>query len=345
MRHEASATSITWIPSEAIRGINRLPFDGGVAHYDEPPPERIEGPDHLHRLRDDDRFRFANVLSGWTEVRDGRIVDFGCEGTGLIGSTTLGVGGQEATFAATAFPDTLGDVETGDRWVRFRHTAGGRTGVPMPRRVNRPPFVQFHAPTAWTTVELTMHADGHHEVSFADASVFPRHWLYGGDGTLAAKSGTIDFRRWARQSFAKRTPWGDLDAARDLGRVTTGDVESELERALSAQIMAGKVRISKVREGRRLLTQGEPGTDVLLLLDGVVAVDVDGEVLAELGPGAVLGERAGIGDGLRTSTVTAVTRCRVAVADSGAVMDDALVSLAQEHRREERDLHHIGDKP
>lgn len=344
MRHEATATSITWIPSEAVRGVNRLPFDRGVAHYDGPPPERIEGPDHLRRLRDDDRFRFANVLSGWLEVLDGRIVDFGCEGSGLIGSTTLGVGDRQATFAATAFPDIPGDVETGDGWVRFRQTAGGRTGVPMPRRVNRPPFVQFHAPTAWTTVELTMHADGRHEVSFADASVFPRHWLYRGDGSLAAKSGTIDFRRWFRQSFDKRTPWGDPDAARDLGRVATGEVESELERVLSHQIMAGRVRISTVREGRQLLTQGDAGTDVLLLLDGVVSVDVDGEVLAELGPGAVLGERAGIGDGLRTSTVTALTRCRVATACSGAIMADALESLADEHRREETKLQRIGEQ-
>lgn len=336
MRYEATATSITWIPSEAVRGLNRLPFDRGLAHYDEAPPDRIGGDGHLEELRRADRFRFANVVTGWVEVIDGQIVDSGVHGRGLIGSTTLGVGDRRATFAAAAYPSIRMEPEVGDGWVRFRHTEGGRTGVPMPRRVNRPPFVQFHAPTAWTTVELTIHADGRSEVRFADASPFPRHWLFDDDGALAAKSGTIDFRRWFRHSFDERTPWGDPVAARDLGRVAVGDLESDLERRLSHEIMAGRVRISKVREGRKLLTQGAPGTEVMLLLDGVVSVDVDGEVYAELGPGAVLGERASVGGGRRTSTVTTLTRCRVAVAESDADMSDALAALADEHRREEQ---------
>ena len=38
-----------------------------------------------------------------------------------------------------------------------------------------------------------------------------------------------------------------------------------------------------------------------------------GERIAEYGPGAVLGERAGIESGTRNSTLVAVTGCRVAV--------------------------------
>ena len=38
MRIEKSVTSITWIPSEAISGMPKVPFEMGVAHYDEPPP-------------------------------------------------------------------------------------------------------------------------------------------------------------------------------------------------------------------------------------------------------------------------------------------------------------------
>lgn len=345
MRYEATATSITWIPSEAIRGIARLPLDIGIGHYDDAPPNRLEGRDHLEELRDADRFRFANVLSAWIEVVDGQIVDHGCEGHGLIGSTTLGVAGRQATFPATAYPGIPQPADVGDGWVRFRHTEGGRTGVPMPRRVNHPPFVQFNAPTAWTTIELTLHADGRSEVGYADASPFPRHWLYGADGALALKSGTIDFRKWYRKSFDDRTPWGDAEAARGLGQVAVGEVESELERNLSGQIMAGRVRISEVRDGRQLLTQGQPGDEVMLLLDGVVSVAVDGEILAELGPGAVLGERALVGDGLRTATVTTLTRCRIAVAESGAIMVEALESLADEHRREDRILQDCTGEP
>lgn len=42
MRVGSSVTSISWIPSEAIAGVTRLPFDLGVGHYDEPPPDRID---------------------------------------------------------------------------------------------------------------------------------------------------------------------------------------------------------------------------------------------------------------------------------------------------------------
>ena len=30
----------------------------------------------------------------------------------------------------------------------------------MPRAVKHAPFVQYHAPIVWTTLELTIHADG-----------------------------------------------------------------------------------------------------------------------------------------------------------------------------------------
>jgi CRP-like cAMP-binding protein len=66
-----------------------------------------------------------------------------------------------------------------------------------------------------------------------------------------------------------------------------------------------------------------------------VAVEVDGEALAEVGPGALLGERAILEGGLRTSTLRAVTRCRVAVASAEVVDRDALLELSQGHRREE----------
>ena len=71
MRVESSVTSVSWIPSEAIRGITKLPFELKVGHYDSAPPEHIE-PEGLPSLRDADRFRFANHLSAWIEVEDGR---------------------------------------------------------------------------------------------------------------------------------------------------------------------------------------------------------------------------------------------------------------------------------
>ena len=61
-RIEGSVTAISWIPSEAIEGLPK-PFELGVGHYDEPPPDRLEPGDLGRRLRDADRFREANELS------------------------------------------------------------------------------------------------------------------------------------------------------------------------------------------------------------------------------------------------------------------------------------------
>jgi CRP-like cAMP-binding protein len=52
-----------------------------------------------------------------------------------------------------------------------------------------------------------------------------------------------------------------------------------------------------------LFTGHEPGTDVYLVLDGVIRVKRDRERLAEYGPGALLGERASLERGVRTATL------------------------------------------
>ncbi|HEX6597450.1 MAG TPA: hypothetical protein VF045_10970, partial [Acidimicrobiales bacterium] len=157
MRIESSVTSISWIPSEAIEGMTKLPFDVGIAHFDDPPPDVI---DDLEALRAADRFRFANELRAWIEVEDGRIVDHGHCGGGHIGATTMRLGGRGVTIPAVPFPDIRPEPVVGADSVRFVQTAGGRTGVPAPRRVNHPPFVQVAAPLAWTTLALTISADG-----------------------------------------------------------------------------------------------------------------------------------------------------------------------------------------
>lgn len=332
-RRTAGATSLSWIPSEAVRGMTRLPFEHGLTHYDAAPPDRLDGPEHVAQLRDADRFRFANVMTAWIEVDDGgKITDWGQDGGGMIGSTTLGLAGRSASFSAVPYPDLRREPEVGDGWVRFTQTAGGRTGVPAPRRVNRPPFVQVVAPTAWTTIELTVHADGRSEGRLAGASPFPRHWLYGDEGDLVQKSGLIEFKEWYRTAFGPNTPWGDVDH-----ETPTGALESHLERQLSSQLMGARgVRVRKIGQGKALLRQGEEGDELYLLLDGVVSVAVDGVVVAELGPGAVLGERAGLDGGRRTATVTAVTACRVATTAATALPAAAIAGLAEEHRREER---------
>ncbi len=334
MRVEATATSMSWIPSESVWSGMRRGFELGLAHWDDPLPDAVEVPDEVHALCREDRFRFANVLSAWADVADGRVVSAGFdEGSGLVmGSTTVRVAKVGATFRAVSLPTLRPEPEhTGDA-VTFTQTVGGRTGVPLPRRVSRPPYLQWAAPTVWTTLSLTIRGDGSSEVRLAGASTFPRHWVYGPDGRLVLKSGLTDEDTWLTESFGDRTPWGEHDTA-----ALVVAVESERERQMSTEIMRGGnvPQVRRLKADDVLTGQGEPGDELFLVLDGVVSVDVDGTVLGEVGPGAVLGERALLEGGRRTSTLRAVTPVRVAVAPGDTVDVDALRELAKSHRREE----------
>ena len=336
MRVEGSATTISWIPSEAVAGPMKSSFKLGVSHYDSAPPDSLgtQVVAALDELNEANRFRFANHLHAWAEFSDdGELVEAAQDGCGHIGVTNLRLGGDIAV-AAVAMPDLRPDIEVGPGWARFTQTAGGRTGAPMPRAVRRAPFVQFRSPVAWTTLELTLHADGRREARLRGASPFPRHWLYDADGALSGKSGMTDWKGWASKAFGKGTPWG----AEDSPAFVT-EVETALERELSGLLMRGaaKPKVRSFKEGQQVTRQGDPGDQLFLLLDGVLVADVDGKSLAEIGPGAVLGERAILEDGRRTSTLTARTNCKVAVVPADQLDRERLVELATGHRREDMD--------
>jgi len=330
MRYESCVTSLSWIPSEAVTGATRTAFDSGFTHYDDPPPAELGD---IEELRAGDRFRFANVLRAWIEVDDsGRITGGGYGGNGIMGATTLRLGGLSHTFQAVPLPDLQRTPEQGEGWMRFVQTTGGRTAIPAPRPVRRRPFVQWQAPLVWTTLSLTLHADGRAEYSVTGASRFPRHWIYDAGGRLAHKSGLTDYANWTRVSFGRHTPWGDEDSP---ALVTA--VETALEQALSVQLMHGaaKPRITQLQAGDELVRQGDFGQDIYLVLDGVIRVERDGTRLAEYGPGAMLGERAALEGGTRTSTLAAVTRCRVASVPAVQLDLSDLAELATGHRREQ----------
>lgn len=328
-RFESSVTAVSWIPSEAITGPSKIPFELGVTHYDEPPPDRLG---NLELLRTTDRFREANELRGFIEVEDDRIVRSGHLGQGHIGATTVRVGPAALRFPAVQLPDIQLEPEVGASSVRFVQTVGGRMGLPTPRPVPHKPFVQFWPSIAWTTLALTINADGSSSHELVGASPFPRHWIYDREGQLVEKSGVIDFGKWFNDSFGDRTPWGEQDSP-----AVVAAVESALERSLSSGIMSGgaKPTIREIAEGENLVRQGQPGTDVFLILDGIFVVEVDGNQVAEIGPGAVVGERAALTNGTRTATLWARTRGRVASVPNDALDPQALGSLAATHRREE----------
>lgn len=330
-RVESSFTSVSWIPSEAMTGPLRLPMDLGFGHYDQPPPDEVRD---LGELLQADRCRMANRVAGWIEVDDdGHIVDAGHSGSGHVGVTTLTLAGVSRAIPAVPFPDLRNEPEIGDGWARFTQTTGSRTGSPMPHRTNRPPYVRLEAPPAWTTLTLTIHADGSSTHEVTGASPFPRHWFYDHQGRLVLKSGTADFSRWTGDIDFDHSPWSDHDHA-----ALVAEVETALERRLSVLIMQGgsKPELRSIGEGETLVAQGDTGDELFLVLDGILDVEVNGEVLAQAGPGAILGERAVLEGARRTATLRATTDVRVAVAHAEQVDRAALADLADGHRREEQ---------
>lgn len=336
MRVDASTVSLSWIPSASVWGPLKLGFDLGLSHWDPPPPDALAGLDEVDSLRDADRFRFGNRLEGWAEFDGGRLVDHGFgERSGLVmGATTVRLAGGGVTFQAVGMP-SLRSVDAAGDAVTLRQTVGGRTGVPLPRPVPHPPFVRWQSPTVWTTLALTIHADGSSVARISGASAFPRHWLYGPDLRLTSKSAFTDESRWLAHSFGGRTPWSDQDRASLVAQV-----ETEVERQLSTEIMRGGARpeVRRLPRGAELTRQGSRGDELYLLLDGVAVVEVDGRPVAEIGPGAVVGERAILEGGVRTSTLRGLTPLRVAVAHRDVLDLDRLRALAETHHREDQPI-------
>lgn len=328
--HRSSITSVSWIPSEAIpMALMKVPVLLGIAHYDPVPPDHLEDLEGMHA---EGRFRFANRLSAWIEVDGDQIVDAGYDGEGLISKTVAHFKVAQFAFNPVPYPAIQQEPEYGDGWVRFVQTTGGRTGSPMPRKISRPPYVQVTAPLVWTTLSLTLHADGRAEYGIVGASPFPRHWFYDHDGNLVKKSGIADYKGWADAMDEGNSPWSDKE-----NELLVADAETELERKMSTAIMekGANPEFRRLSAGETLTEEGEEGNELYLILDGMLTVDIGGEVVAEVGPGAILGERAIVEGGKRTATVVAVTPVRVAASRADQISRQALEELAEMRRHQD----------
>jgi cyclic nucleotide-binding protein len=340
VRIESSVTAVSWVPLDCVEGGQRLQFHVGVAQYDQPPPDHLED---LAGLLDAGRIRLANELRAYIEVEDGQIVGHGQSGGGHIGASEPSSGSSQAVeagpgsggmrgaeppatvgFAAVALPDLRPEPVLGEGRVRFGQTAGGLLPVGMPHRPRPSASPRLAGPAAWTTLSLTVHADGTSEQALTGASPFPRHWIYDHHGRVVATSGVVDFSAWQADAWDPFTPWGGRDAP-----VRATAVESALERQLSRVIVDARPHWLRLRRGATLVEQGDPGHELYLLCDGLLAVEIDGRTVAELGPGAVVGEVALLESGRRTATLRAVTPCRVGAVPDTRIDRAALADLAR----------------
>ena len=295
MRIEASVTAITWLPFAALDALPELPIGLAVAHHDEPPGDVLGD---LDELRDADRFREANRLRGWIEVENGEIVDHGLDGHGVVTGAGLDLDARQVAFPAIEFPVIRPEPELGRGFVRLQQTVGGRIGFPVPRPLRGRGYFHIGSALAWTTLELVIRADGSSQGSLLAASPFPHHSVYDAEGEFVSEHGLTDFAGWYRESHDD-SPWdGD-------------ELEDELDRV--AVRSGARLRRRRLDFGEKLVEQGEPGAEMFLLLEGVLDVEIDGQPVARVGSGAMLGELAVLGNGRRTATLRAARPSRVAV--------------------------------
>ena len=295
MRIESSVTAITWLPFAALDALPELPIGIAVAHYDEPPPAVLGD---LDELRDADRFREANQLQGWIEVDRGRIIDYGRDGRSVVAGAGLDLDAGQIAFPTIEFPVLRPEPEIGKGFVRFQQTVGGRIGFPVPRPLRGRGYFHIGSAQAWTTLELIIRADGSSEGRLIAASPFPHHSVYGAQGRFISDHGLTDIAGWYRE-WHDESPW------------TSDELEGELDWVAirnGAQLQRRRLGL-----GETLVEQGDPGADMFLLLEGVIDVEIDGDTVARVGSGTVLGELAVLGNGRRTATLRASRPSRVAV--------------------------------
>ena len=163
--------------------------------------------------------------------------------------TTLRLG-DDVTLAAVSMPDLQAEPEVGHGWARFTQTAGGRTGAPMPRPVRRAPFVQYRAPVAWTTLELTLYADGRARGPPGRRVDVPPPLAVRQRGRVGGQERHDRLEGVGGKAFGKGTPWGDEDSP-----AFVTEVETALERELAGLVMRGaakpKIRSSATGEVSR----------------------------------------------------------------------------------------------
>jgi hypothetical protein len=117
--------------------------------------------------------------------------------------------------------------------------------------------MKTQGPAVWTTLALTLYADGSAGHELVGASSFPRHWIYDANGSLAGKSALIDFKTWYRTSTLAHSPWHGQESA-----ILAAEAETPLERRLSLAVMRGggqQPKPAKFKAGSTILAEGEAG--------------------------------------------------------------------------------------
>jgi CRP-like cAMP-binding protein len=83
--------------------------------------------------------------------------------------------------------------------------------------------------------------------------------------------------------------------------------------------MCGDFAEGVFRAGHLILTEGQPGMEFFLILEGTAEVLLDGEVIALLEPGDFFGEVAALAEGPHTASVRATSQLRCLYLPNGSL--------------------------
>jgi CRP-like cAMP-binding protein len=82
--------------------------------------------------------------------------------------------------------------------------------------------------------------------------------------------------------------------------------------------------------GKTLMTQGETGDEMFVIVSGRVSIERDGTKINERGPGSVIGELALLSKGPRTATIRTLEPTRILLAghrEFHSLMDDPKIRM------------------
>ena len=124
------------------------------------------------------------------------------------------------------------------------------------------------------------------------------------------------------------------------GPIPVAAVNTEEERSLAnAILVAGDYRQHRLPAGAFLSDLPIAGTQVHLLLDGLLVIEIDHRPAAEAGPGAIFDPVLRTQDSKEHVTVRARTPCRLAVVPRERLDDQALLGAAAAQKSRFRAVH------
>ena len=291
--------------------MNKAIFESGVTHYDDPPPDVIDDLDALQRRRPVPlREPAARVDRG--RGRPDRRRGLRRRSGGVMGATTVRLATKEATFAARALPDLQRDPEIEGTTARFVQTVGGRTALPAPAPREPPAVRAVQGAARVDDARVVIHADGRSEFSRSRREHVPpalglrrrRASSRPRPGSPTSRTGTATRSASTRRGATRTRP-------RSSPRSRPRSSASSPPRSCAA---ARSRRSARSRRARCSSSRASSAPSCSCCSTACSRSRSTAKPLAELGPGAILGERAVLEGGRRTATLRAVTPVRVAVA-------------------------------